>query len=94
MSDSGSLQQLQDDLTALQGDVDIFWLLFGAILVFCESRSCLRCVALLSRALFVLWFGMEEENISTAVVYVRYPTLRNPPLLCVGARAVYRRAER
>lgn len=26
----------QGDLDTLKGDVDIFWLLFGAILVFCE----------------------------------------------------------
>ena len=25
------------DPTALAGDVDIFWLLFGAVMVFCES---------------------------------------------------------
>lgn len=27
---------VQGNLEALQADVDIFWLLFGAILVFCE----------------------------------------------------------
>ena len=26
----------QADFEALQGDMDIFWLMFGAILVFCE----------------------------------------------------------
>lgn len=37
------------DVNALAADMDIFWLLFGAILVFCEcvSRGCCPCLELI-----------------------------------------------
>ena len=50
-SETPTLESLQAGLTAFEGDLNIFWLLFGAILVFCESF--VPCVPL-SRAFFVL----------------------------------------
>ena len=34
-----TVESLSAEMAALQGDVDIFWLMFGAILVFCEYRA-------------------------------------------------------
>lgn len=68
MSDTSTptVESLEEALIALQNDADIFWLLFGAILVFCELV--VPCV-LLSRALFVVLSGGVERQKRTI-----YPT--------------------